>query len=254
MPSSLQLLGAFAVAATATADLQPASEMTNNCFDYPTTNFNRNNCVKGTYGSSPQTGGLLDVGDSAFDFTLYDVDGNEYTLSTMLEEKPVALIWGMWTCPAYQGMGTSYPFDQCGYKDEWDLVESYKDTVTFVHLVGPEPHPLTPDTNFDSGKQLMNYWSTVRQAKTYDDRITMTKKVLDYTHPSQILLPDLLSDNPYDSESNQPVWCSMGLGARTAMLISQEGTLEFEQDWFRSDDFATAIDSYFAGTLNSASA
>ena len=46
----------------------------------------------------------------------------------------------------------------------------------------------------------------------------------------------------------------MGLGARTAMLISQEGTLEFEQDWFRSDDFATAIDSYFAGTLNSASA
>ena len=46
----------------------------------------------------------------------------------------------------------------------------------------------------------------------------------------------------------------MGLGARTAMLISQEGTLEFEQDWFRSDDLATAIDSYFAGTLNSASA
>jgi len=78
MPSSLQLLGALAVATTASADLQSASEMTNNCFNFPTENFNRNNAVKAAYGASPQTGGLLNVGDSAFDFTLYDVDGNEY--------------------------------------------------------------------------------------------------------------------------------------------------------------------------------
>ena len=42
MPSSLQLLGALAVATTASADLQSASEMTNNCFNFPTENFNRN--------------------------------------------------------------------------------------------------------------------------------------------------------------------------------------------------------------------
>lgn len=243
-----QFLGAFAVLSSAMADLQPASELSNNCFDFPTTSFNRENCVKCTYGTSPQTGGALDVGDSAIDFTLYDVDGEEYTLSTMIAEKPVVLVWGMWTCPAYQGMGTSYPFDQSGYKDEWDLVEAYKDTVTFVHLVGPEPHPLTPDTNFDSGKQLMNYWSTVRQAKTYDDRLAMTKKVLDYTHPSQILLPDLIAGNPYDSEANQPVWCSMGLGARTAMLIGTDGVVAFEQDWFRREDVAAAIDTYFSSS------
>ena len=205
--------------------------------------------MKNQYGTSPQTGGALDVGDTAYDFTLYDLEGTPYKLSKMLEAKPVVLIWGMWTCPAYQGMGTEYPFDQSGYKDEWDLVDSYKDTVTFVHLVGPEPHPLTPDTNFDSGKQLMNYWSTVRQPRTYDDRLELTKKVADYTHEDQILLTDLVDGNPYDSKleqpSNQPVWCSMGLGARTAMLIGQNGKIQFEQDWFRSDDVATAIDTYF---------
>ena len=47
MPSSLQLLGALAVATTASADLQPASEMTNNCFNYPTDNFNRNVSARG---------------------------------------------------------------------------------------------------------------------------------------------------------------------------------------------------------------
>jgi len=234
------------LAATATADLRPASEMQQNCFGFPAQNFNRDNCIKCEYETSPVAGGLLDVGDEAFDFTLYDLDGTAHTLSDKLASKPVVLLWGMWTCPAYQGLGTSSPFDQCSYKDEWDLVDAYTDRVTFLHLVGPEPHPLTPDTNFDSGKQLMNYWSTVRQAKTYDDRLVMTAKVAEFTHPDVVLLPDLLTGNPYDSDANQPVWCSMGLGARTAVMIGTDGVVTFEQEWFRSDDVAAAIDSYFS--------
>lgn len=90
----------------------------------------------------------------------------------------------------------SLSFFRSNPQDEWDLVEAYKDTVQFIHLVGPEPHPLTPDTNFDSGKQLMNYWSTVRQPLTYDDRLVMAEKVKEYTHPSALLLPDLMVGNP----------------------------------------------------------
>ena len=51
-------------------------------------------------------------------------------------------------------MGTTYPFDECSYNDEWDVVDAYNSSVT-VHLVGPEP--AAADTNFDSGKMLMNY-------------------------------------------------------------------------------------------------
>lgn len=242
----LSVLVSALVVTAAAADLRPASDMTQNCYEFPAKNFNRENCIKCEYGTSPQTGGVLDVGDKAFDFTLYDLDGTAHTLSDMLESKPVVLLWGMWTCPAYQGLGTSFPFDQSSYKDEWDLVDAYTDKVTFVHLVGPEPHPLTPDTNFDSGKQLMNYWSTVRQAKTYDDRLEMTAKVAEYTHPDVVLLPDLLEGNPYEPSANQPVWCTMGQGARTAMMIGTDGEVTFEQDWFRSEDVSTAIDAYFS--------
>jgi len=247
---AFRLVAAFALLSAATSvELKDSSELTHNCFDFPTTNFNRENCIKCTYGKSPRTAGGLAVDDSAIDFTLYDLDGTGHTLSTILESgKPVVMIWGMWTCPAYQGLGTSYPYDQCSYKDEWDLVEAYKDTVQFIHLVGPEPHPLTPDTNFDSGKQLMNYWSTVRQPMNYDDRVAMAKKVKDYTHPSALLLPDLMVGNPYDETSNQPVWCSMGLGARTAMIVGTDGKIAFSQDWFRSDDVAAALDVVINGS------
>jgi hypothetical protein len=39
----------------------------------------------------------LKVGDLAVDFTLKDVNGNNHTLSEMLQEKPVVLIFGSYT-------------------------------------------------------------------------------------------------------------------------------------------------------------
>jgi hypothetical protein len=123
------------------------------------------------------------------------------------------------------------------------LVEQYKDSVTFLHLVGPEPHPITPDTNFDSGKQLMNYWSTVRQPKTYEKRLKLAAKVAEYTHPSATLLIDSIS-SVSSGQANHGVWCTMGLGARTSMLIGTDGTLQFKQDWFNSGAAADAIETY----------
>ena len=129
------------------------------------------------------------------------------------------------------------------------MVEQYKDSVSFVHMVGPEPHPITPDTNFDSGKQLMNYWSTVRQPKTYEKRLKMAAKVAEYTHPEATLLADTISST--EGESNHGVWCTMGLGARTAMLIGTDGTLQFKQDWFNAGATADAIETYLEASASS---
>ena len=233
-------VSALAVASAAESGLRPESELTHSCFGFPAENFNRNNAIKATYGASPHTAGELSVGEQAYDFTLTDLDGTKHTLSDKLAEKPVLLLWGMWTCPAYQGLGTEKPFDQCSYKDEWDLTETYKDSVSIIHLVGPEPHPTTPDTNFDTGKQLMNYWSTVRQPKTMANRIEMAKKVKEYTHPNALLLVDSLSSE--EGEANQGVWCTMGLGARTSVLIGMDGLVKFKEDWFRADNTANAIE------------
>ncbi|CAN0438116.1 unnamed protein product, partial [Ectocarpus sp. 12 AP-2014] len=45
-------------------------------------------------------------GSPAVDFTLHDLDGNRWNLGEVLAAgagKPVVLIFGMWTCPAFQG-------------------------------------------------------------------------------------------------------------------------------------------------------
>lgn len=85
--------------------------------------------MKGIYGSSPHL--LLEVGRPAIDFTLHDYpDGKAWNLREELERnngagKPVVLIWGMYTCPAFEGMGDNppiEPWDKCGYRDEYDLV------------------------------------------------------------------------------------------------------------------------------------
>mmetsp|Transcript_7615 Transcript_7615/g.9906 ORF Transcript_7615/g.9906 Transcript_7615/m.9906 type:complete len:231 (+) Transcript_7615:323-1015(+) len=185
----------------------------------------------------------------AIDFSLHDLSGKPYSLSELLEEKPVVLIWGMYTCPAYQGLGDYYnqsPFDQASYIDEYDVVENYHKQVTFVHLYGPEPHPIAPDSNFDQGTYRINYWSIVRQATSYDDRLEMATKISPNIHPESLLLPDYLPGNPYNGKTNS-IWCSYASGARTAMLIGRNGEVLYTEDWFHKTNLSTAIEDHLAG-------
>lgn len=109
--------------AVARATLRPSSELVSNCFNFPQDNFDKINSVKGTYGSSPHL--VLDTGASAVDFTLHDIDGNPWNLGDALREgegKPVALIWGMSTCPAYQGLDSTTSSSRWAYWHEQKLV------------------------------------------------------------------------------------------------------------------------------------
>ena len=89
------------------ARLRPKSELSSDCFGFPQENFHRNNCIKCTHGTSPAI--PVSVGDAAIDFTLHDLADIPHTLSHMLQDKPVVLIWGMYTCPAYQVRHTLQP-------------------------------------------------------------------------------------------------------------------------------------------------
>ena len=68
----------------------------------------------------------------------------------------------------------------------------------------------------------------------------MAKKVKEYTHPSAVLLVDscLLR-----RRAKPGCWCTMGLGARTAILIGMDGAVKFKEDWFRADNTANAIEA-----------
>jgi peroxiredoxin len=45
---------------------------------------------------------MMAKGDAAIDFELRDIEGRAYRLSELLKDKPVVMIWGMYTCPAFQ--------------------------------------------------------------------------------------------------------------------------------------------------------
>lgn len=239
--SVLLLIG---VVPSSSSSLRPESELQHSCYGFPGETFHLTNSVQHSHGKSPMTAGGMKIGDIMFDFTLQDLDGRSVSLSALLlAKKPVFIVWGMWTDPAFRGLQTrSAP--KSSFQDEWNLVEIFQHSVVFVHLVGPEPYPVTPDTSFESGQQVIHAWSTVRQPITYDDRLTLTRRLREYVHPQVYLLPDTLS--AVNSAKNQGVWCTLGLGARTALLVSADGLLVFKQDLFDADEAAKAIRSHHA--------
>lgn len=216
--------------------LVPEETLRTGCYGFPKEDFSEENNIKFAYGSSPHV--PLEVGDVLPDFTL-----SEISLSSLLSrKKPVVLIWGMYTCPAFQGL-PSDSFPRCSYADEYGLVELYSERATFVHLVGPEPHPATPEANFDSGTVRMNYWSTIPQPRTYEERRKLAQtRVSPRLHPNSILLVDTLPDN-VDDPRNSPIWCSLGQGARTALLVDPvTATLSYSQEWFDAEEMARNLD------------
>lgn len=99
-------------------ELRPESDLTSNCFDFPRHNFDSLNSIMGVYGETPHM--MLDTGQDAIDFTLHNMDGEAWNLRAALDKgMPVVMIWGMYTCPAFQGYSKNV---ECSYWDEYTLV------------------------------------------------------------------------------------------------------------------------------------
>lgn len=227
--------------------LQTVSELTGKCFDFPISNFNHNNNIVAKYPSDPTH--FVGNSDAAVDFKLSTfIDGDKVVLSELLQEKPVLLLYGMYTCPAFQGYYSSKnPSSHMSKYDEYALVEKYKDQVSFVHLYGPEPHPKRPDKNFDTGKIIEFPWSTVRNAKTWDARRDSAMLIKDDLHPESLFVLDNLGgptelDHGVEEPPYNPVWCTYGPGARQAFLIGKTGRIYDVQAWFHASTMAGAIE------------
>ena len=103
--------------------LRPESELSSNCFNFPQDNFTPDNCIVAiNNGNTPYL--PMNAGDDAIDFTLHDLDGEAWNLGETLKATgmPVVMVWGMLTCPGFQGLGTESPWDQCSYWDQHSLV------------------------------------------------------------------------------------------------------------------------------------
>jgi thiol-disulfide isomerase/thioredoxin len=98
------------------------------------------------------------VGESAPDFTLRDVGGDgEITLSNLLGDKPVVLVFGNITCGPFRG--------QAGNVEK--LYRRYKDRVNFAMVYVREAHPI--DGWFTGGNAEVGV--AYDQPKTFEERV-----------------------------------------------------------------------------------
>ncbi len=169
------------------------------------------------------------LGDAAPDFTLKDIDGNEHTLSTLLEEKPVMMQTGSYTCPAYE--------NRRGETEQ--LAAQYGDQVHFVVIYTPEAHPATGLSPYTGQRNFNPTWSLYDEPLSYQERVDHAAAITDI--PSQLLLVDAFGE----ADTN-PVWCSYATAPNAAILINRQGIIEAVNDWYDAPAMATAIEIMLA--------
>jgi len=224
------------------------SKLIGKCFNFPDSDFALDNSVNAYYPNDPTP--LLPRGGFAVDFVLPDLDDETHQLRELLRTKPVVLIYGMATCPAFQGMYLeSHQESHFSKYDQWALVDKYHEHFHFVNLYSTEPHPMSPDKNFDTGMNVQFDWSTFRQARTYKDRGYFARTYLaDDLHEENLLLIDNLGNAKLpeleDIPEYNPVWCTYGPGSRMAFLIGQDGKLYNVQAWFHATTMAGAMEEH----------
>ncbi len=70
--------------------LLPESSLTPGCVNWPAENFSLSN-------RAGQLSTGVKTGDTAIEFTLKDIEGTSYSLSSLLETKPVLMVFGSFT-------------------------------------------------------------------------------------------------------------------------------------------------------------
>jgi hypothetical protein len=93
------------------------------------------------YGEMLDMSNGYQVGDTVFDFTVYDFDGNPLNLYTELSgQKPVVLINGSVSCLRFRG---TFEPDNNGqqYAAARNYLESHADDINWIFIYGVEAHP-----------------------------------------------------------------------------------------------------------------
>ena len=114
---------------------------------------------------------------------------------------------------------------------------SYTDVVHFVHINVIEPHPKSPDPSPYGGQVWEAGYSTVNQPETYEERVSVARRVDALVEGNQLLLVDDLRPG----DLNNPIWCTYGTSPNSAFLIRQDGINDTVQLWLDTAKMEEAI-------------
>lgn len=171
-------------------------------------------------------------GDAVPEFTLYSIDGEEFTLSDKLSEgKPVLLISGSYTCWVYRSA-----VDKIN-----GLQMLFGDYINIAVVYTVEAHPTDTSVYFnDIATGWPNYEDDVLYPNptTYGERIDVAEDMLEEL-PLNV---PLLMDSPCNDW-----WLNFGTNPNAAFFITPEGLVFDSQEWFDRypESILETIASYF---------
>ena len=189
-------------------DLKPASELNQACYDWPAKEFAPGNTPK------PKTV-YVSQGDPAVDFTLKDVNGKDVNLATLLDDKPVLLVSGSYTCNVFQSRLAEIK----------KVGKQYKDDIHTVIVYNIEAHPKGDPSPYKGKPWPVKDYSDRGQADSYEKRVEHAKDI--DPGPNVKLVVDALEEG-----NANPYWCTYGSCPNCAFLVNQEGRLETVHEWF----------------------
>ncbi len=180
-------------------------------------------------GSFDNTG--YTVSDTVPDFTLYDLNGTAYNLSTLLQSgTPVLLISSSLTCPVYRGKIPVINQMASVYGSQLQIFIVY--TVEAHPVIDISPYSGTVWTT--SSNQTENI--LFRQPVTYGERKAMVDTMLSLF---TINVPVLI-DGPCNNW-----WLNYGPAPNNAYLIDGNGRVVAKHGWFNKppDNMFCSVDS-----------
>ncbi|CAN5659875.1 hypothetical protein BH11BAC1_BH11BAC1_27290 [soil metagenome] len=178
----------------------------------------------------------LQAGDTAYDFTIYNMNGDSLNLRDALSHgRPVLLIAGSYTCPVYRG---KVPVIN-------DVFNMYAGLLDVYIIYTLEAHPEI-DTSVYFGyvnttTQNNQEGILYRQPTTYGER----KLILSDMLTAMNTLPPVFIDGPCNNW-----WSNFGPAPNNSYLIDTNGIIYSKHGWFDRypDNIYCAIDSLLGTT------
>ena len=178
------------------------------------------------YGELLDMSGGYDTGDTVFDFTVYDFDGNPLNLYTELSgEKPVVLINGSVSCLRFRG---TFEPDNNGqqYVAARNYLEEHINDYNWIFIYGVEAHPTDGNCPSNCPPTVSND-TTVVQPPFYVDRRWAVRGWED--SPEHDFPFTMYADNPNNAVYNNFFQRPFGMVA-----INCDGTVAMRGDWVNS--------------------
>ena len=178
------------------------------------------------YGELLDMSGGYDTGDTVFDFTVYDFDGNPLNLYTELSgEKPVVLINGSVSCLRFRG---TFEPDNNGqqYVAARNYLEEHANDYNWIFIYGVEAHPTDGNCPSNCPPTVSND-TTVVQPPFYVDRRWAVRGWED--SPEHDFPFTMYADNPSNAVYNNFFQRPFGMVA-----INCDGTVAMRGDWVNS--------------------